>query len=84
VGVEGTLFTTHKGEISILVSKLTLLSKALQPLPEKWHGLKDREIRYRKRYLDLIVNEDVKDLFPPPASPGLSGRSEDFWKRGVF
>lgn len=63
VGVEGTLFTTHKGEISILVSKLTLLSKALQPLPEKWHGLKDREIRYRKRYLDLIVNEDVKDLF---------------------
>lgn len=62
-GVSGSLFTTHKGEISILVSELILLSKALQPLPEKWHGLKDREIRYRKRYLDLIVNEEVKDLF---------------------
>jgi lysyl-tRNA synthetase, class II len=63
VGVHGTLFTTHKGEISILVSELIFLSKALQPLPEKWHGLKDREVRYRKRYLDLIVNEEVKDLF---------------------
>ncbi|MEA1929111.1 MAG: amino acid--tRNA ligase-related protein, partial [Candidatus Auribacterota bacterium] len=62
-GARGTLFTTHKGEISIIVSELTLLSKALHPLPEKWHGLKDRELRYRKRYLDLIVNPDVKELF---------------------
>jgi lysyl-tRNA synthetase, class II len=63
VGVRGSLFTTRKGEISVLVRELTLLSKALLPLPEKWHGLKDREIRYRRRYLDLIANEEVTDLF---------------------
>lgn len=63
VGVHGSLFTTRKGEISIMVREMVLLSKALQPLPEKWHGLRDREIRYRRRYLDLIVNEEVKELF---------------------
>ncbi|MFH1039529.1 MAG: lysine--tRNA ligase [PVC group bacterium] len=63
VGARGTLFTTRKGEISVMVREVTLLSKALQPLPEKWHGLQDRETRYRRRYLDLIVNEEVSALF---------------------
>ena len=63
IGVEGFVFRTRKGEISIHASKVTLLSKSLLPLPEKWHGLKDQDIRYRQRYLDLIVNPDVKDTF---------------------
>ncbi len=63
IGVEGTMFKTRKGEISILCSALKLLTKSLNPLPEKWHGLKDKELRYRQRYLDLIVNPDVKDVF---------------------
>ncbi len=63
VGAEGSVFITHRGEVSIAVEKLTLLSKSLTPLPEKWHGLKDNDLRYRKRYLDLIVNEPVKSTF---------------------
>lgn len=63
IGVTGEVFVTHRGEISVSVKQLTLLSKSLTPLPEKWHGLKDNDLRYRKRYLDLIVNEDVKDTF---------------------
>lgn len=63
VGVEGEIFKTHKGEISILVSDYQLLAKALRPLPEKWHGLQDLEIRLRERYLDLIMNPEVRDLF---------------------
>ncbi len=63
VGVRGELFTTRQGEISVLVRELTLLSKALRPPPEKWHGLKDREIRYRRRYLDLVANREVAELF---------------------
>ncbi|MDD5341495.1 MAG: lysine--tRNA ligase [Patescibacteria group bacterium] len=63
IGVEGEIFKTKKGEISILVKKFTLLAKAILPLPEKWHGLKDLETRYRERYLDLIMNQDVRDLF---------------------
>ncbi len=62
-GVEGTVFKTHMGEPSIRVRKLEFLSKALKPLPEKWHGLKDKEIRYRQRYVDLIVNPEVRDVF---------------------
>ncbi|MBU1613206.1 lysine--tRNA ligase [Patescibacteria group bacterium] len=58
VEVEGTMFVTHKGETSVLVKKYTILSKALLPLPEKFHGLSDVEIRYRQRYLDLISNEE--------------------------
>lgn len=58
LNVEGELFTTKKGEISILVKKYTLLAKTLLPLPEKWHGLTDVETRYRKRYLDLLANEE--------------------------
>ncbi len=63
IGVEGEVFTTQKGEISVLVKKYEFLSKALRPLPEKWHGLKDQEAKYRQRYLDLIANEDVRDRF---------------------
>jgi lysyl-tRNA synthetase class 2 len=60
VQAEGTLFFTSTGEPSLRVTKLTLLAKSLRPLPEKWHGLKDVETRYRQRYLDLIVNEDAR------------------------
>jgi len=62
-GVEGSLFKTKTGEITIQAQKVTLLAKALRPLPEKWHGLKDVEIRYRRRYLDLIANEDARRVF---------------------
>lgn len=63
VGIEGEIFTTQKGEISILVKKYTFLGKALRPLPEKWHGVQDREIKYRQRYLDLIMNDKSKQDF---------------------
>ncbi len=63
VGVEGALFKTKTGEVTVQVERLTLLAKALRPLPEKWHGLKDVEIRYRQRYLDLIANEPVRQVF---------------------
>lgn len=63
LGVEGTVFVTKTGELTVKVEKFTLLSKALRPLPEKWHGLKDVELRYRQRYLDLISNEMVKNIF---------------------
>ncbi|MFH1773171.1 MAG: lysine--tRNA ligase [Patescibacteria group bacterium] len=63
IGVEGEVFTTKKGEISILVKDYTFLSKALRSLPEKWHGLRDVEKKYRKRYLDLIMNEDTRQVF---------------------
>ena len=63
VGVEGFVFRTKKGEISVHCEKITLLSKSLLPLPEKWHGLKDQDTRYRQRYVDLIVNPDVADTF---------------------
>ena len=63
VGVEGFVFRTRRGEVSLHAKKITLLSKSLLPLPEKWHGLKDRDARYRQRYVDLIVNPEVKDTF---------------------
>lgn len=63
VGVEGKVFKTQKGEISILVKKYTMLGKALRPLPEKFHGLKDQEAKYRQRYLDLISNKDTFNRF---------------------
>ncbi len=63
IGVEGFVFRTRKGEISVHARKVTLLSKSLLPLPEKWHGLKDQDMRYRQRYLDLICNPQVKDTF---------------------
>lgn len=63
LGVTGLVFKTRTGEITILVKKFTLLCKSIRSLPEKWHGLKDVEIRYRKRYLDLIVNSQVREIF---------------------
>jgi len=63
VGVEGVIFRTKRGELSIEVKKFKILSKSLRPLPEKWHGLQDTEIRYRKRYLDFISNPEVKQVF---------------------
>jgi Lysyl-tRNA synthetase (class II) len=63
IGVSGTVFRTQKGEMSIHIYDLTYLSKSLHPLPEKWHGLKDVELRYRQRYVDLIVNPEVKEVF---------------------
>ena len=63
IGVEGTIFKTRHGEVSIKVDRLVLLSKSLQVLPNKWQGLKDIDIRYRQRYVDLIVNPEVRDMF---------------------
>lgn len=63
VGIEGVVFRTQKGQISIKADKVSLLSKSLLPLPEKWHGLKDTDTRYRQRYVDLIVNPEVKETF---------------------
>ena len=63
IGIKGTVFTTKTGEISVHAAEVILLSKSLQVLPEKFHGLTDTDMRYRQRYVDLIMNEDVKDTF---------------------
>ncbi len=63
LGVEGEIFKTKTGELTLKADKLFFLSKALRPLPEKWHGLQDVELRYRQRYLDLLVNPDVRKIF---------------------
>ncbi len=63
IGLEGTVFRTNRGELTVLIERLDVLSKSLRPLPEKWHGLKDVEVRYRQRYLDLIVNPDIRRTF---------------------
>lgn len=63
IGVKGKVFKTHTGEITILVEEWTFLSKSLMPLPKEWYGLKDIESRYRQRYVDLIVNDEVRNLF---------------------
>ena len=63
IGVEGGVLKTRTGEITVFADDITVLSKALLPPPEKWHGLKDVEIRYRQRYIDLSSNDDVMDLF---------------------
>jgi lysyl-tRNA synthetase class 2 len=63
IGVAGTLFTTHAGELTVKVSSITLLSKAIQPLPKEWYGIKDVETRLRQRYLDLILNDKVRETF---------------------
>ena len=80
IGVKGTLFKTKTGQESVRVSEIHVLCKSLMSLPEKWHGLKDVETRYRQRYVDLIVNKEVRDLFAKRSRIiGLSGRS---WTRG--
>ncbi len=88
IGLEGELFTTRTGEPSLKVLKWELLSKALHPLPEKWHGLQDTEVRYRQRYLDLIANPDVRQVFNAPqphpvVHPPLPGGEADIsrWRR---
>jgi lysyl-tRNA synthetase class 2 len=63
IGLKGSFFRTRTGELTVLAAHLMLLSKSLRPLPEKWHGLTDVEARYRQRYIDLIVNERVKEVF---------------------
>jgi len=63
IGVRGEFFKTHTGEPTVKIEDFTVLAKALRPLPEKWHGLKDVEVRYRQRYLDLLANEEVKKVF---------------------
>ncbi len=63
IGVEGNVFVTHKGELSLNVVDFKLLCKTIRIMPEKWHGLKDVELRYRQRYLDFIVNPEVKKIF---------------------
>ena len=63
LGVEGVVFRTKTGEVSVHATSLTLLSKSLRVLPEKWNGLRDQDMRYRQRYVDTIVNPEVKDTF---------------------
>jgi lysyl-tRNA synthetase class 2 len=63
VGAEGTLFRTKTGELSVRAERLLLLTKSLRPLPDKWHGIADTELRYRRRYVDLIMNEDSRKVF---------------------
>ena len=63
VGVEGAMMLTRTGELTVEVQKIELLTKSLRPLPEKWHGLTDKEIRYRQRYLDLVMNPEVRASF---------------------
>lgn len=63
IGVEGVVFRTRTGELTVLVDEVQLLSKSIRPLPEKWHGLQDKQTRYRQRYADLIMNPEVKSVF---------------------
>ena len=63
IGIKGVVFKTKKGQVSIEVQEYELLAKSLRPLPEKWHGLKDDELKYRMRYVDLIVNEESRKRF---------------------
>ena len=80
IGVSGYLFRTRTGELSIHVEEITFLSKDLLPLPEKWHGLTDVELRYRQRYVDLMMNPEVREVFIKRSQAGavaaaLSGRA---------
>jgi lysyl-tRNA synthetase class 2 len=77
--VAGKLFTTHAGELTVKVETVTLLSKAIQPLPKEWYGLKDIETRLRQRYLDLILNDNVRETFVVRSR--LWRRSASFWTR---
>src|SRR2546427_7781185 len=65
IGVTGPIFRTKRGEITLEAHSFQLLTKSLRPMPEKWHGLKDVEIRYRQRYVDLIANPEVRDVLRP-------------------
>jgi lysyl-tRNA synthetase class 2 len=82
LGVQGTVFKTRTGEITVHARAFTLLAKAIRPLPEKWHGLKDKETRYRRRYVDLFANLEVREVFVKRAAAIASMReylnSKDF------
>ena len=80
IGIEGELFKTKHGEITLLVNNLEFLGKALQPLPEKWHGIQDQETKYRQRYLDMIMNPDSKKRFEL-RSEILKKLREFYWKK---
>ena len=83
LGVEGEMFRTHKGEITVMVKKWTFLGKALRPLPEKWHGLQDVEAKYRQRYLDLISNTETMERFKF-RSEFIKALREFYWKQGFI
>jgi len=83
LGCRGEVMTTQRGELSVRISSFELLSKALRPLPEKWHGLQDKELRYRQRYLDLIVNEDARRVATVRAGV-LSELRRQFEARGFL
>ncbi|PIR94020.1 lysine--tRNA ligase [Candidatus Falkowbacteria bacterium CG10_big_fil_rev_8_21_14_0_10_39_11] len=83
VGVEGEIFVTKKGEVSLLVKRWTFLGKALLPMPEKWHGLKDREVAYRQRYLDLIANRESMERFQF-RSNFIKNLREFYWQKGFY
>jgi len=82
IGVEGKMFRTRTGELTVLVEQLCLLTKSLRPLPEKWHGLKDVETRYRQRYVDLLVNGEVADTFKKRVK--IIDGIRDFFKQRDF
>ncbi len=82
IGVEGKIFRTRTGELTVLAERLRLLTKSLLPLPEKWHGLKDVETRYRQRYVDLLVNGEVVDTFKKRAK--IIDGIRDFFKQRDF
>lgn len=83
VGVEGRLFRTRTGEVTVEVQRFSMLTKSLKPLPEKWHGLRDVETRYRQRYVDLIVNQDVRRVFTTRARI-ISAMRRFFDERGFL
>jgi lysyl-tRNA synthetase class 2 len=83
IGVEGEIFRTRTGELTLKAERIEFLSKALRPLPEKWHGLQDVELRYRQRYLDLIVNPDVRRIFQIRAGM-IAGMRRYFDSRGFI
>ena len=83
IGIEGIIIKSKTGELSILVKKLELLTKSIKPLPEKWHGLQDKEDRYRKRYLDLTMNPEIKEVFEK-RSKVISAIREFLTKRGYI
>ncbi len=83
IGIEGDIIKSKTGEISILVKKLNLLTKSMKSLPEKWHGLKDKEERYRKRYLDLTMNPKIKEVFEKRAKV-ISSIREFLTKKGYI
>ncbi len=83
IGVEGKIFRTKTGELTLQAQNFKLLVKSLRPLPEKWHGLTDIEARYRQRYLDLIVNPRVKEIFLT-RSQGHSNDSRLLYPPGIY